>query len=142
MEAAMGKINWGRVFLGGLAGGVIVLGIDILVNGVLFGAEWKAAFEKLGYPPAPSGIIVLAVWALLVGLSIAWLYAATRPRFGPGPATAVKTGFAFWIFGYGLPAIGLVSLHVFPTHLPLISAAGGIVESILASLVAGWTYRE
>jgi hypothetical protein len=76
MEAAMGKINWGRVFLGGLAGGVIVLVIDILVNGVLFGAEWKVAFEKLGNPPTPSGLIVLAAWALLVGISIAWLYAA------------------------------------------------------------------
>jgi hypothetical protein len=142
MEVAMGKINWGRVFLGGLAGGVTVLVIDMLVNGALVGVEWKAAYEKLGHPPTASGLIVLAIWALLVGISIAWLYAAARPRFGPGPGTAVKTGFAFWIFGYGLPTIGLVSLHVFPIHLPLISAAGGIAESILASLVAGWMYRE
>ena len=30
----MGKINWGRVILGGLAGGFIVLVVDIFVNGV------------------------------------------------------------------------------------------------------------
>jgi hypothetical protein len=141
-EELMGKINWSRVFLGGLAGGVIVLAVDIFVNGVLFGNEWKAAYEKLGHPPAASGLIILVIWALLVGICATWLYAAARPRFGPGPKTAVKTGFAFWIFGYGLPTIGLLSFYIFPPHLPIVSAAGGIAGAILASLMGGWVYRE
>jgi hypothetical protein len=138
----MAKINWERVFLGGLAGGVIVLVVDIFVNGVILGREWKAAYEAMGHPPQVSGLIVLVIWAFLVGISAAWLYAAARPRFGPGAATAVKTGIAFWVFSYGLPTIGLLSFHIFPPHLPIMSAAGGVVEAVLASLVAGGIYRE
>lgn len=138
----MGKINWGRVFFGGLLAGVVVLAIDMLVNGVLFGNEWVAAYKKLGHAPQPSGLIILVAWAMLVGISVTWLYAAACPRFGPGPATAVKTGFAFWIFGYGLPTIGLLSFHIFPPHLPLVSCAGGMAESILASLAGAWMYKE
>jgi len=138
----MGKINWERILLGGLLGGVIIIVIDIFVNGVLFGQEWRAALTALGHVPSPSGLIILVIWAILAGICATWLYAAARPRFGPGPKTAVITGFAFWIFSYALPTIGLLSFHIFPPRLPLISAAGGLAEAILASLVGGWIYRE
>src|SRR5438270_12776029 len=138
----MTKINWERVFLGGLAGGIVVLVVDIFVNGVILGREWKAAYEAMGHPPQASGLIVLVLWAFLIAISAAWLYAAARPRFGPGPATAVKTGIALWVFSYGLPTIGLLSFRIFPAHLQIGSAAGGVVEALLASLIAGWIYRE
>ncbi len=138
----MGKINWGRVFVGGLLGSVGVLAVDMFVNGVLFGKEWMAAYQKLGHTPQPSDLISLIVWAVLIGISATWLYAAARPRFGAGPKTAVKTGFAFWVFSYALPTIGLMSFHILPPHLPLASCAGGLAEAILASLVGGWMYRE
>jgi hypothetical protein len=141
-RVAMSKINWERVLLGGLLGGVIIVVIDIFVNGVLFGAEWQAALKSLGHAPSPSGLIILVIWAILAGIGATWLYAAARPRFGPGPKTAVITGFAFWIFGFALPTIGLLSFHVFPPRLPLISAAGGLAEAILASLVGAWIYKE
>jgi len=138
----MGKINWERILLGGLLGGVIIIVIDIFVNGVLFGQEWRAALTALGHTPSPSSLIILVIWAILVGMCATWLYAAARTRFGPGPKTAVITGFALWIFSYALPTIGLLSFHIFPPRLPLISAAGGLAEAILASLVGGWIYRE
>src|SRR5579871_2962112 len=78
----MGKINWGRVFLGGLLGGVAVLAVDMFVNGVLFGKEWMAAYQKLGQTPQASALITLVVWAMLVGISVTWLYAATASLRG------------------------------------------------------------
>jgi hypothetical protein len=138
----MSKINRERVLLGGLLGGIIIVIIDIFVNGVLFGADWQAALKALGHAPSPSGLIILVIWAILAGICATWLYAAARPRFGPGPRTAIITGFAFWIFSYALPTIGLLSFHVFPPRLPLISCVGGMAEAILATLVGGWIYRE
>lgn len=138
----MNKINWARVFLGGLLGGVIILVIDIIVNGVFFGNEWQAALKALGSNPGPSGLVSLVIWAVIAGICITWLYAAARPRFGPGPGTAIKTGVAFWIFGYGLPTIGLLSFGIFPAHLPIVSAIGGVAEAILASLAGAWLYKE
>jgi hypothetical protein len=138
----MGKINWSRVFLGGLLAGIVVFLVDFLVNGAILGKEWQAAYEKMGHPASTSGLIFWFVWALLVGFCIAWLYAIARPRFGPGPKTAIKTGLTFWVFGYALATMGMLSLRIFPTHLPLLSAAAGVAEAILGSLVGGWLYRE
>jgi drug/metabolite transporter (DMT)-like permease len=138
----MGRIKWGRVFGGGLLAGLVVFAVDFIVNGAILGKQWQAAYEKLGHPASTSSLIIWFVWALLAGICLAWLYAAARPRFNPGPPTAVKTGVAFWVFGYGLPTIGVLSFHIFPPHLPIISAAAGVAEAILGSLLAGWIYRE
>jgi hypothetical protein len=37
---------------------------------------------------------------------IMWLYAAIRPRYGPGPKTAAVAGFALWFIGSGLMLSG------------------------------------
>ena len=44
----MGKINWGRVVLGGLLAGLVLNVLDFLVNGVWLGTEWNAAMQALG----------------------------------------------------------------------------------------------
>ena len=36
---------------------------------------------------------------LLLGVSSMWLYAAIRPRWEPGPKTAVVARFFLWFFG-------------------------------------------
>lgn len=36
--------------------------------------------------------IAMGMWAM-------WLYAAIRPRYGPGPKTATVAGFAWWVVG-------------------------------------------
>ncbi len=36
----MGKINWGRVLLGGLLAGVIVNIFEYVMNVVVFGRDW------------------------------------------------------------------------------------------------------
>lgn len=138
----MGKINWVRVLPGGLLGGVIIIAIDIFVNGVIFGDEWQAALKALGHSPSPSGLVYLVIFGFLAGISMVWLYAAARPRFGPGAKTAVLTGFAFWIFGYALPALGHLGFGLFPPRLLIISALTGLAEAILASLAGAWLYKE
>jgi hydroxyacylglutathione hydrolase len=37
------------------------------------------------------------VTTIPLGLLLAWLYAAIRPRFGPGPATALRAGGFLWV---------------------------------------------
>ena len=138
----MGKINWNRVCIGGLLAGAIILVIDFLVNGVLFGAEWHASLKALGQAPSPGSLILFIVWAFVAGICAIWLYAAARPRFGPGPKTAVITGFAFWIFAGALPTVGLYSFGVFPVHLLIYAACAGFVEDILGSLAGARVYNE
>lgn len=46
-----------------------------------------------------------------------FFYAAVRPRFGPGPRTAVIVAFALWLGGYVLSLLGYAVLGLFPASL-------------------------
>ncbi len=139
----MGKINWARVLLGGLLAGVIINAAEFLVNGFVLGHDWEAVMKALGRPPmGPSAYVVFVIWGFLAGVSAIWLYAAARPRFGPGAKTAALTGFAFWIFCYALPTLGQWALGLFPERLLIIGTLAGLVEIILASVAGAWLYKE
>jgi len=138
----MGKINWGRVILGGLLAGVIINIFEYCTNGVALKADWDAAMKALGHQMSTSAIGVYIVWGFLTGIAAIWLYAAARPRFGPGPKTAALTGFAYWIVGYALPTSGWAPLGLFPTRLLVIGTLVGLVEIIVASIIGAWPYKE
>jgi hypothetical protein len=142
MEDAMGKINWARVFLGGLLAGVIIIAVDFFTNGIVLGRDWEAAMKALGRTMSPGTLVVFVIWGFLAGISAIWLYAAARPRFGPGAKTAAFTGFAFWIFGYALPNLGQLGFGLFPQRLIIVSTLAGLVEVILASVAGAWLYKE
>lgn len=98
--------------------------------------------KALGRTMPASALVIFIIWGFLAGISAIWLYAAARPRFGPGVKTAVRTGFAFWVFSYALPAFGQFAFGLFPQRLLLIGTLGGLVEIILASLAGASLYME
>jgi hypothetical protein len=78
---------------------------------------------------------------------VVWLYAAIRPRFGAGPATAVRAGLAFWIVAG--PVVVLFNLVQAASFRPAL-VGGGVILSMLVSavlfalagLAGAWQYRE
>jgi hypothetical protein len=44
----MGKINFARMFLGGLLAGLIINIFEYVLNGVVFGSQWDAFEKALG----------------------------------------------------------------------------------------------
>jgi len=138
----MGKINWGRVFVGGLVAGLIINLFEYVTNGVLLAANWDAAMKALGRHFPASAIPVFIVGGFITGVAAIWLYAAARPRFGAGPKTAALTGFAYWIMGYALPTLGQIPVGLFPKRLLVIGSIVGLVEIVVASIVGAWLYRE
>lgn len=138
----MGKINWARVILGGLLAGVIINAVEFVVNGVVLAPAWEEAMKALSRPVPSNVPVIFIIWGFLAGISAIWLYAAARPRFGPGPKTAVCTGIAFWIFSYVLPTIGNWAFGLFPQRLLIIGVVTGLVEVIVASVAGAWLYKE
>src|SRR5262245_16951006 len=100
----MSKINLGRVFVGGLVAGLVINISEFLLNGVVIGEEMNAAMVALNKPPISPGMIF---WFLLfgfgLGIMLVWVYAAIRPRFGPGISTAVCAGALVWGLAYLYP---------------------------------------
>lgn len=95
----MGKINVGRVFLGGLVAGAVVLACDVII------AVAIPTIIRMGDLPSPHiappslgpGVVFAALALLVGGPAAIWFYAAIRPRFGPGPKTATYAALWIWL---------------------------------------------
>ena len=141
----MVPINRKRVFIGGLAGGLVWFLWSSLVNAVILGARYQEL--------AGSGLLLeeqrysffVGAWALtlmLLSLVLAWVYAATRAVLGAGPGTALKLGLVFG-FVAGFPNnLAQATFSAVPRVMPLWWMLDLWVGAILAALVAASLYRD
>jgi hypothetical protein len=141
-------INTGRVVIGGLAAGVVLNIIDFVSNAFIFAermtAEANAFKPGLGdMQAAASGstIAKYVVMDFILGLILAWSYAAMRPRFGAGAKTAIYVAIVFWIFG-GIMSFSFLQMGMMSTGLWIQYALVWLVNLVLASLAAGMLYKE
>ena len=87
---------------------------------------------------AATSIAVVVIRTTALGVATVWLYAAIRPRFGPGPKTAICAGLVVWALSYVFTAIfGGQSIGA----VVVIIAWTG-VEMLVASSVGGYLYHE
>jgi hypothetical protein len=138
------KLNRTRIWLGGIAGGVVWIAWGFLVG--MRQAPFYEAMRRQGlflkdsrYPFFAGHWILLI---LVMSILIAHLYAWSRATIGPGLKTALKIGM---IVGFcaGVPDnFGQAAWSPVPQQLPLgwmLDMWGG---AILAAVVAGWLYKE
>ena len=139
------NINVGRVILGGLVAGVVANALDFVNNAYLIGADMAANAQRLNLDPAvTNGTGVMVTWIVvdfLFGFLLVFAYAAMRPRFGPGPKTAIVAGvtldLAVTVVLYGFMRTG------FFTELLFIKASFfALVITIVASVAGAAVYKE
>ena len=140
----MGKMNMFRVIVGGIFAGIVIDIFEGVLNGVVLNQQWADALKALGKSETLSAkqIIAFNVWGLVAGILIVWLYAAIRPRFGPGPKTAACAGLVIWATAYALGSAPSVFLHLVPVPMMTIALAVGLVETIVAGIAGAYVYTE
>ncbi|MBN2321024.1 MAG: hypothetical protein JXR49_18240 [Acidobacteria bacterium] len=140
----MSKMNWKRVFLGGLLAGVVIIILGFASYFIYLGTAWKSAMETLGYPLSETAgmYITSIIGSFVVGIIAVWLYAAIRPRFGARPKTALIAGFVFWILGGLLPYLSFGSMGMFPVNLLIVDCLIYLVIMVVATLFGAWIYKE
>ena len=139
-------VNRGRVWLGGIAGGVVwtiwsfLIGHFVITDARYVAAQNAGLFLKVPryHYFAVQWIVMLFVLAIVM----AHLYVWMRQTLGAGPGTALKVGF--WVgFVASFPlnfaqATWFTGSRAFPF--------GWMIEmwlgAILAALVAGFFYKE
>ena len=138
----MGKINLSRVILGGIVAGIIVNVSEGLLHDMVMKSQFEEALRALGKTQGHSGTVMFwwLVWGFVMGIASVWLYAAIRPRYGAGPATAVRAGIAAWILSCVLMTIAMTNLDLFPFN-PLV-LVWTLVEAIVATLAGAALYKE
>jgi len=138
----MGRINWSRVLLGGLLAGIVIDVVETVVNSVILKRQWQAAMEALGKSPQPGSMWIFIAVGFLLGLLAVWLYAAIRPRFGPGPKTALYAGLYVWALAYLITVLSSIPMGVLPNTLLLATTAVGLIEAPLGTILGAWVYKE
>jgi hypothetical protein len=139
-------INTSKVIVGGLAAGLVANVLGFLLFGLWLGPRFQAdvaaaAPSLQGSGMSGGAIATNVVLQFVVGLLLAWLYAALRPRFGPGMKTAIYAALVVWICGVVFKAdwvtVGLMTSTSF-----ILGSVAALVQVIVAAYVAGVLYKE
>ncbi|MGI9334266.1 MAG: hypothetical protein ACR2RL_14045 [Gammaproteobacteria bacterium] len=139
----MGGINVRRVLLGGLLAGLVLNIGEYVLNEVVLAEQWATFMAESEM--APFGVRQMTLFAILTflfGIVLIWIYAAIRPRFGPGPKTAVIAGLTMWAIGWLLIGASLATTGAYPTGLTVVTIVWGLFEAPIAAVAGACVYRE
>lgn len=141
-------INTKRVIIAGLAAGLVMNILDFIMNGFIFADRMKAEMNafKPGMGDAmgqmdTNTIIGYVIMDFVLGMLLAYTYAAMRPRFGAGPKTSIIAAVVLWIFA-GIISANYLIMGMMSQGLWWSVAIGYLVCLIIATLVAGAVYKE
>jgi hypothetical protein len=139
----MGKINLGRVILGGLAAGIIINIFEFVLNGVVLVDQWPELMKSINRPVlGMNEVVYFNLFGFLQGLVAVWTYAAIRPRFGAGPMTAIIAALLTWTTSYILVDATPTIMGIFPMSMTLMLVGVGLIEILAATLAGAWLYGE
>lgn len=140
----MAKINWSRVFLGGLLWSVVYNVLWTAAWYLFLQGEWTPALEALGrrFPETPAFFVFFVFATLVLGVFSLWFYAAIRPQYGPGPKTAAGAAVSLWLVAALIPSIAWALVLQLPLRLVVTSVAASLVGTVAATLAGAWLYKE
>ncbi len=139
----MARINTGRLIVGGLAAGLLINVVESFVNlGLLAGTMDAVLAARNLEPVAGAAIGGFVILGFALGFAAVWTYAAIRPRFGPGPVTAIRAGLAVWAIFYVLGVGSNWLMGFAPTRLYVHTLAYTLIMMLAAAYVGGRVYKE
>ena len=136
--------NWTRVLTGGLLAGVVMNFSEFIMNAIVLKNDWAQVMKAMNKPGdfSVNQLVIFNIIGFVIGIAGVWLYAAVRPRLGPGLKTALITAFVVWVIGSLLPNIGFLAMDIFPANLLYIGTGWGLLETLVAIPLGAKLYRE
>lgn len=135
-----------RVLMGGAAAGVVGNVVGFVGFGLLLGPRMQA--EAIAVAPAIEGwamkgaVIATNIAAqFVIGVLMVWLYAAMRPRFGPGMKTAACAALAVWVCGLVFHVDWLL-IGMMSTTSYVLASALALVQVLVSAAAGARLYRE
>jgi MFS family permease len=136
-------MNGKRIVLGGMLAGVFLNVTEGILNAVILMDDYESLMETHQLTGASWAMAGYLLGNFVFGLVLAWLYAAIRPRFGPGWKTGVYTGTAVFLVAYLVPSIWFSAMGMgLSSGMTVLALVWGLVEMALAGVIAGWVYQE
>jgi hypothetical protein len=139
----MSQINYAGVLKGGIVAALIMNVSEFVLNVPIAGAQMDRELVARNLPPVGAGaIVVFTTLTLLLGFLTVWLYAAIRPRLGPGPRTAMIAGLVVWATTYLYSSIAFGVLGLNSMGLVVLIIVWTLIEMLVASAAGAYFYNE
>lgn len=139
------SLNRSRIWLGGLAGGVVWNAWSFFIYYAITGHRYVVAQNAGLFLKTPRYPFFAGQWAVLLfilAIAVAHLYAWSRQTLGAGPVTALKVGFLAGFLAGFPDNFAQATWFAGGRGLPF----GWMIEmwlgAIFAALVAGFMYKE
>ena len=123
-------MNVSGIIKGGLVAGLLINVSEFVLN----------VFVVPVPEDAGGSMAFWVVYAFVLGIAVAYMYAAMRPRCGAGPKSAACAGITVWALHTLLPTAGAVNMGMM--ELPMVGLIWSLVEMGLAGVLAGMLYSE
>lgn len=139
-------INTSKVIIGGFVAGIVMNVSGFVVQGMLLGKrmedEMVAIAPTLAGRGMESSVMVARVATqFVIGVLLVWLYAAMRPRFGPGMRTASFAAVVIWLCGF-LFYLDWLYLGLMSSMTYAIVSFAMIVTLLIAAGIGAMLYNE
>ena len=139
----LGGMNLKRIILGGLAAGLLYDIFEITLSRFIAGEQFETELNAIRHtPPSAAGYAFFCAWGFVIGIIGVCLYAAVRPRFGPGPRTAARVAISLWVIGDLMPHLGSAFMGIFTLNLMLKFALQQLVFMLASVIFGAWLYKE
>jgi hypothetical protein len=139
----MGKMNWGRIVFCGIVACVVWTVLSLLITATVgrdFAASVPGGSARLLHPD-PGLATYMFLFSLVMGIWAMWLYAAIRPRYGPGPRTAIIAGVAWYVITTCVDGTWM-GFGFVPMKAIFAPSAASLPALIIAALAGARLYRE
>jgi hypothetical protein len=140
----MSGINTQKVITGGLLAGLVFNILDFLTNAYILGTDFAANATRLGLDPnafGSSAIVATVIIDFLSGILAVFIYAAIRPRFGPGPKTAFVAAVILWM-NVALVMYIVSQSGVFTMALYWKTSVLQLISATIGTVAGAWAYKE
>jgi hypothetical protein len=141
----MKPINYGRVLLGALVGGVVANICDFVINGIIMLEDGQRMAQRLNLDrdvlASPTVMVSWIAIDFIYAFLIVWTYAAIRPRLGPGPKTAACAGLVI-VAAVTVVLFGFMQMGVFTPDSFMKNAALSTLTAVLTGVAGGYVYKE
>jgi hypothetical protein len=140
------RLNKKRILYGGLYSGLIMNIGEAILHVKLLARETDLLYQNhdLPFPSPGMHLLILVIATFLLGIASVWIYAAIRPRFGPGPRSALIAGVVVWGLAHLWSGVYLGAAYpgIIPATLAWLPVAWGFMEALVATLVGAAIYKE
>jgi hypothetical protein len=140
----MTGINWKKVWLAAIVGGVVWTIWSWIVGQIILGEAYSSAMQAGQFLTRPRYPYFAEQWTLilfLLSLTICWFWAGIRDTYGSGVGAALKLGVLMG-FAAGFPEnFATATWSPVDRVFPLWWLLDMLIGSILVALIARWVYR-